>query len=331
MTNDQARKLLGGYATNSLTEAERKTLFEAALDDQELFDALQHEEALRELLADPVSRNQIQQALAEPSIPRPAAAAWWTRGWIWGGLASAVAAAVLIVAVIPSNQKPKIEMARVTTPQLVSPAAPVSPEPVRSPVAPPAEPKLRSRMVPPSRRDAVQADRELRQAPVAGLPAPPPPPPQKALDAAPQLQAFRQEQSAAQAGATSGFVGGRAGVVANLQALPLRYSLVKRDSNGAYSAPPANVALEPGDAVRLTVVPAVGGYLSLYQLDPDGKWERLFPASDPGLLVTPNATQTIPDSAIILTEREQKFRLTLTPVDQAPLTLDITIGPGKIP
>ena len=36
MTSEQARKLLGGYATNSLTEAERKALFDAALDDQEL-------------------------------------------------------------------------------------------------------------------------------------------------------------------------------------------------------------------------------------------------------------------------------------------------------
>jgi len=34
MTPDEARKLLGGYATGSLTEAERTALFEAALEDQ---------------------------------------------------------------------------------------------------------------------------------------------------------------------------------------------------------------------------------------------------------------------------------------------------------
>ena len=114
MTSDQARKLLGGYATNSLTEAERKALFEAALDDQELFDALQQEEALKELLADPISRSQIQQALTEAPIPRPAA--WWSRAWLWGGLAGAVAAAVLIVAVIRSNDQPKYQVARVAPP-----------------------------------------------------------------------------------------------------------------------------------------------------------------------------------------------------------------------
>ena len=33
---DEIRKLLGGYATNTLTETERRILFEAAVDDQRL-------------------------------------------------------------------------------------------------------------------------------------------------------------------------------------------------------------------------------------------------------------------------------------------------------
>ncbi len=40
MTQDEIRRLLGGYATNTLTDGERTALFEAALEDQELFDAL---------------------------------------------------------------------------------------------------------------------------------------------------------------------------------------------------------------------------------------------------------------------------------------------------
>jgi len=36
MTQEEIHKLLGGYATNTLTEAERNALFAAALDDQEL-------------------------------------------------------------------------------------------------------------------------------------------------------------------------------------------------------------------------------------------------------------------------------------------------------
>ena len=140
MTSDQARKLLGGYATNSLTEAERTALFEAALDDQELFDALQHEEALKDLLADPASRTQVQQALATPASR--ASPAWWSRGWLWGGLAVAVAAAVLMVAVIRSNQQPKYQAARVEPPSLPKPAElPIPADPSRPAVPAPTQPK----------------------------------------------------------------------------------------------------------------------------------------------------------------------------------------------
>ena len=103
MTNDEIRKLLGGYATNTLTETERQALFEAALEDQELFDALHQEQALKDLLADPVSRAQIRQALEKPR------AAWWSRWWTWTAAASAVAAAVLVVAVTRSHTPEPIQ------------------------------------------------------------------------------------------------------------------------------------------------------------------------------------------------------------------------------
>src|SRR5580704_900475 len=148
MTNEQARKLLGGYATNSLTEAERKALFEAALEDQELFDALQEEEALKELLTDPASRHQIQQALAETPPLRPASNGM-RRIWVWGGLAGAVAAAILIIALLRPNPQPKYQMARVTPPPveqakpvIVAPSAPVSAEPARPAVPAPAKSRL---------------------------------------------------------------------------------------------------------------------------------------------------------------------------------------------
>ena len=46
MTQEEIRKLLGGYATNALSADERRILFEAALEDQELFDVLAKEQAL---------------------------------------------------------------------------------------------------------------------------------------------------------------------------------------------------------------------------------------------------------------------------------------------
>jgi hypothetical protein len=60
---DEVRKLLGGYATGTLTDEERNLLFSAALQDQELFDALADEESLRELLEEPATRQTLLEQL----------------------------------------------------------------------------------------------------------------------------------------------------------------------------------------------------------------------------------------------------------------------------
>ena len=52
-------QILGGYATDTLTDEEKRELFEAALHDQALFDALADEEALKVLLTDPDARQRI--------------------------------------------------------------------------------------------------------------------------------------------------------------------------------------------------------------------------------------------------------------------------------
>ncbi len=61
------RRLLGGYATDTLTDEERRELLRAALDDQELFDALVEEEGLRELLESPGARQEVLDALEKPT------------------------------------------------------------------------------------------------------------------------------------------------------------------------------------------------------------------------------------------------------------------------
>ena len=65
MTGDPKQRL-GGYATDSLTDAERQDLLRAALEDQALFDTLVEEEGLRELLADPEARQQVLAELERP-------------------------------------------------------------------------------------------------------------------------------------------------------------------------------------------------------------------------------------------------------------------------
>ena len=311
MTSEQACKLLGGYATNSLTEVERKALFEAALDDQELFDALQQEEALKELLADPASRNQIQQALIEAQVSRPVRA-WFFKARLWGGLAGAVAAAALIVFVIRSNDQQKVQVARVT-PSAPMPAPPVAPEPKKLESAPRRASSRSPRVLREPANSTVTGSLDTPPVPAPQAASAPPPPPQPTPAIAGRIQAFREERQSLQAAAF------------------LRHSLAKRDANGAYSVLPTNALPQPGDAVRLSVSSALDGSLSLYQLDPSGNWKQIFPAAGQNLRVAPNATATIPDPPIVVTDLEQKFRLTLQPMDGAPLTVDITIGPGKLP
>jgi hypothetical protein len=99
MTRDPKR-LLGGYATDSLTEEERSELLRAALDDQELFDAVLENEGLRELLESPGARNELLAALERPTAWERVRA-WFGRPATFGHLATAVA--VLVVAVAGSQ------------------------------------------------------------------------------------------------------------------------------------------------------------------------------------------------------------------------------------
>lgn len=54
MSEHDLEKLLGGFAADTLTPEEKQALYTAALQDQQLFNALAEEQALKELLSDPV-------------------------------------------------------------------------------------------------------------------------------------------------------------------------------------------------------------------------------------------------------------------------------------
>ncbi|TLY22778.1 MAG: hypothetical protein E6K66_07655, partial [Nitrospirae bacterium] len=67
MSEQDLEKLLGGFATDTLTSEEKQTLYAAALQDQQLFNALADEQALKELLADPDVRRRLLASLEQKS------------------------------------------------------------------------------------------------------------------------------------------------------------------------------------------------------------------------------------------------------------------------
>jgi hypothetical protein len=154
MRREDAEKLLGGHAAGTLTDAERRALMEAALADQELFDALAGEEALRELLEDPEARRLIEQAVAPGETPQTGFAAWLRRPRSWTLVGALAAAAVITVAIVwtggPERRRETFELAKRSepaVPELPPGAAPLAPAPaperrvLRDQTATPAKPQ----------------------------------------------------------------------------------------------------------------------------------------------------------------------------------------------
>jgi hypothetical protein len=145
MNREDARKLIGGYAAGILTEAERRELFSAALEDQTLFDELMREEPLRELLEDPASRRELRSVLAKPE-PR---GFWWTLpvGAVAGTLAVAAVlyhtptpVAPLEIAQVRARQAPGSaprEAVREPVQRAARPRPPAAPRGEQKPPAPP--------------------------------------------------------------------------------------------------------------------------------------------------------------------------------------------------
>lgn len=262
MTRDEIRGLIGGYSTGSLTDAERKMLFEAALEDQDLFDDLAREQALKEALDAPGAKRRLISALTAASKP------WWKAPWVWALAGAAIA--VAITGIFLLRPAPKQELARVELP--APPAVPfVPPAP---PVVPPAPaiplPKTEAKPTPAPIQTVSpkqEATPELEKVARAQAPAPPPAPqsvgqlgPVPSPDVALGFAVNGIPTAPLTAGAVGGGGGGRGG--------------------GRGGAAPANRAVQQfaADATRevrfafdysvtpegvLRVTPAINGFLSV--------------------------------------------------------------------
>src|SRR5688572_14239494 len=195
----EVEKLIGGYATGTLTEAEQQALFSEALGNQALFDALADEEALRDLLADPVARRQLLGTLTPEQKQASVLArfsAWFFRPMTMT-LAAGAAAAGLAVLIVPRlTESPKVEhvamsrgveAARDAAPQQPGPEQAIAPSPAEKDRA--AQPR-----VAPFAREAAPAPAREKDSGMAGALSGPPasapaPAPQPAVAAPPRADA----------------------------------------------------------------------------------------------------------------------------------------------
>src|SRR5262249_61377533 len=116
MRDEHIQNLLGGFATDTLTDRERELLFTASLTNQELFNALADDQALRELLSDPAARRQLLQALQ----PKQAGlferlTSWKGRPGAWA-VAGSVMAALVVAGALPEAPRPAIGGGRPAAP-----------------------------------------------------------------------------------------------------------------------------------------------------------------------------------------------------------------------
>jgi hypothetical protein len=271
MDREHIQKLLGGYATGTLTPEEQQALFEAALADQELFDALAREQSLRDLLRDPAVRAQLLASIDERPLP-------WYRSF-WKPAAIAAAAACLLGAgVYLMRPKPQ---ATAPAPLVALMKEPAAAPPVALPPPPPA-PKHAA-------RPAKAAKREF-------VPAPPLPPPAPAP--APAAPTETVEVTAAAPAVSAGLqnslqdAGSQPIPLQNAQAL--FYALPALGRNGSTLLPQTRklepraahlgvkwtilrqreggdfVEVEPGelragDAVKVRLIPNDDGFLSVWE------------------------------------------------------------------
>ncbi len=256
MSREEARKLLGGYAAGNLTEAENRALFEAALEDQELYNELAREQPLRELLEDPAARAAVLAAFSETRV------VWWRRPLVIApALAAAAAVVVVVIAIQPRREAQKPLVAELRPPVVAPLAAPPAPMPqAAAPAAKAKEKKTRPAPEPvPAPQPAVVPEPELAAKAETQVAAEAPP----AAAAATADKAFTPRDRAS---ATPSMTFRAASHFT--QGVPVSVTVLRKGNDGAYAA--ASGPLRAGDSLRLNLVPASSGQLTVWQPEPSG-------------------------------------------------------------
>ena len=277
MSPEEIKKLLGAYATGTLTAEEQQALFAAALEDQELFDALAREQSLRDLLRDPAARAELLSALDAPAS-RPGGFWRWLRRPVVAGLATACVAAIAVVAVWQGTRvrpmmapEPAIMAQLRNEPPTTAPPAEIPPQAaqprsgkpsgvLKSPpparLTPPATPTPAPQPPPAPGMQALVRRKDQGD---ATSPAMPPPPPAAPV-ATPTFMARKAEaESAAQsASATSVDVQAMPATVQGTPSLDARTLFYGNQLTSGANAfvPPSGAGAGGGGAAPPTIRPA---------------------------------------------------------------------------
>lgn len=221
---DDTRNLLGGYATGTLSEQERLALFEAALQDQELFEALAGEQAVHDLLQNPSARASVLRATEAPRFSIRSVFAEWLQGTkskVLVAAGSAALAAIVVSGLRENNSRDREIALRV-------PMAPMNKPPSAILLAP-AQGTPGAGVLELQRKSQTVAARERpAQEPVAQ-------PPSTALER----------------------------VVSSGEITFAYYLLADRGPNGTFQEISADTPLQDEDHVRLRLHSNQGGYLKV--------------------------------------------------------------------
>jgi len=254
VNREEMHKLLGGYATGTLTSREQDALFAAALEDQELFDALAAEQPLRDLLRDPAVRGHLAATLEEPR--QPWYQVWWRPALALGGMA-----ALAILGAVALREKPNSRA--VAEVAQVEPVAP-KPRPFQPP--PPAVAVKQNPVLP---LPPKVAPRKLdAQALPFTAPLPAPPKQEDTVAVAELSKPMLARNLARTAPASASQLGAVAGAPASPSTSPsgVRYTILRRPAGGEFLAASAG-DLQQGDEVELRFQPTISGRITVVSED----------------------------------------------------------------
>lgn len=259
MKSEDIRKLLGGYAAGILTEEERKALFEVALADQDLFNELAGEQALKELLDDDRARRQLLHALGEKEPLAQRFRGWLGRPLSWA-MAGGLAAAVLLVAVFVRTGTPPSKMEQ--------------PLIARREAAP--KPELERREPP---AQAVPARQALQKA--KALPSAPPPMAVGKVELADAKEELRPRLAKSEPLANAPMAAAlekdkTLRMDFAVQPAPLRYRVLRRDAGGDYAEVDAQTVFQNSDLIRVSFETSESGRLRVTSVGAGGSSEVVF-------------------------------------------------------